>query len=69
MTKTGLTTDEKLCLQRWFREAIAEVEKREATQFLLREFPIETAQPSHHQPMIRRPLRRAQTTRVTALSY
>jgi hypothetical protein len=69
MTNTGLTRDEKLCLQRWFRQAIAEVEMEEAKQFLLREYPIERVQPAHHQPMIRRPLRRPKTARAKELAY
>jgi hypothetical protein len=60
MTKTGLTKEEKQCLQRWFRQAIAEVEKEEAKHFLLREFPPETGSANHRLPLVRRRSHRGQ---------
>ena len=37
MTNTTLTNDEKRCLQMWFRQALAQVEREEVMHRLMRE--------------------------------
>lgn len=69
MTNTGLTTEEKECLKRWFRQAIAEAEMEEVKHFLLKEFPPENGVSGHRQPMVRRRSHRARTTHVKELAY
>lgn len=70
MTKKELTNEERQCLQRWFRQAIAEVEKEEAKHFLLKEFPPETASQGHRQSLVRRRSHRGQPkTHTRELAY
>ena len=70
MTNTGLTKEEKECLKRWFRQAIAEVEKEEVKHFLLKEFPPEASVSTHRQPMVRRRSHRGQRpAHVKELAY
>jgi len=70
MTKAGLTNEEKQCLQRWFRQAIAEAEMEEAKHFLLREYPSEAAPAAHRQPQVRRRSHRGQhATHAKELAY
>ncbi|HEY9715111.1 MAG TPA: hypothetical protein V6C72_16695 [Chroococcales cyanobacterium] len=57
MTDNGLTAEEKLCLQRWFRQAIAKLEQEEVTAHLLQTYAEENGD-SHREPVARRRLRR-----------
>jgi hypothetical protein len=70
MTNTGLTREEKECLKRWFRQAIAEVEKEEVKHFLLKEYPSESGVLTHRQPQVRRRSHRGQRPmHVKELAY
>jgi hypothetical protein len=63
MTNSPLTKDERLCLQFWFRQAIADLETKEATQFILQQYPPEEGENggSHHRKsLVRRRTYRAQ---------
>lgn len=57
MIENGLTHDERLCLQRWFRQAIAKLEQEEVTAHLLATYN-DTSTDSHREPVARRRLRR-----------
>ena len=59
MTNSTLTNDEKRCLQMWFRHAIAEVEREEATRNIVAFYNGESkAREGHHSPVGRRVNRR-----------
>ena len=69
MTNKGLTNEERQCLQRWFRQAIAEVEREEVKHFLLKEYPTEAASQGHRQSLVRRRSHRTQKTHAKELAY
>ena len=76
MSKSGLTKEERLCLQFWFRQAIATLEREEAKHFLLREYPLEETEVVeeqatwHREPLVRRRASRGQRqTHVKELAY
>jgi hypothetical protein len=55
MTKLALTNEEKRCLQMWFRQAIAQLEREEATDRMLRQHGAnDKVQSSHHTIELRR---------------
>jgi hypothetical protein len=65
MTNMALTNEEKRCLQMWFRQAIAQLEREEATHRMLRERAAdEKVQTAHHMiELRRRPTRRPAVAR------
>ena len=64
MSETTLTTDEKRCLQMWFRQAIVEAERRRALQNICDFYGAgEHKRLGHHAPVTRRVMRRGQAVR------
>ncbi len=54
MTEHGLTQEERRCLQLWFRQAIAEVEKAEVASQLIRRHGLSSEGASHRTQVARR---------------
>ena len=52
MSEQGLTREERRCLQLWFRQAIAEVEKNEVTAQMIRRHGLQPAE--GHRPQVTR---------------
>lgn len=73
MTNSELTKDERLCLQLWFRQAIADVEKEEVKNFLLKQYPPEldrNGATNHRKSLVRRRTYRGQNlTHSKVLAY
>jgi hypothetical protein len=70
MSQSGLTTDEKLCMQFWFRQAIATVERQEALERLLRKSSSEETLPTHgHSSVPRRAKRVSAPFQTKELAY
>ena len=58
MNEPGLTSEEKLCLQRWFRQAIAKLEQDEVAAHLMENWQMENAaSDGHREPTARRRMR------------
>jgi hypothetical protein len=70
MTNKALTNDERRCLQMWFRQAISQVEREEATQRILAEQEACRAlKPGHSSLEMRpRPTRRPAAARSKELA-
>ena len=70
MTNKALTNEERRCLQMWFRQAISQLERQEATDRLLREQRADRKlKPGHHALEIRRrPTRRPAVARSKELA-
>jgi hypothetical protein len=70
MTNKALTNDERRCLQMWFRQAISQLEREEATQRILAEqAACRTLKPGHHALEMRpRPTRRPAVARSKELA-
>ncbi|HEY9789660.1 MAG TPA: hypothetical protein V6D22_04620 [Candidatus Obscuribacterales bacterium] len=55
MSDMTLTNDDKRCLQMWFRQAIVEVERREALNNIIAFYNGDQKKPvSHHSPIAHR---------------
>ncbi|MBX9724807.1 MAG: hypothetical protein K2X81_25605 [Candidatus Obscuribacterales bacterium] len=54
MSEVTLTADERRCLQMWFRQAIAEVEKAEVFQALIERDGLNKSPEGHRTPGARR---------------
>ncbi len=69
MTNKALSNEERRCLQMWFRQAIVQLEREEATDRLLREQRADRQlKPGHHSLEIRpRPTRRPAVARSKEL--
>jgi hypothetical protein len=61
MSQPALTTDEKLCLRFWFRQALATLEREEVTQRLLRKTSSGQALPTHGHSLVPRRAKRVST--------
>lgn len=59
MNEQTLTKEERLCLQRWFRQALAKVEHDEVTAHFIKSHGLVSTQDSHRNPVIRRSTRRS----------
>jgi hypothetical protein len=70
MNNTDLTEDEKICLQSWFRHAIAKLEQEKVVDQLLKNKSSESKSHfAHHLPVIRRRMSRRNTTHIKELVY
>lgn len=72
MNDTTLTVDERRCLQMWFRQAIAKLERDEATAQFIKEHGVNMAESVGHREtsFIRRRTRRSgRTTHTRELVY
>jgi hypothetical protein len=70
MSQSGLTTDEKLCLRYWFRQAIDTVEREEVLQRLISKSSSDQNLPTHgHSLVIRRPKRVTTPFQTKELAY
>lgn len=58
MNENTLTKDERICLQRWFRQAIAQLEQEEVTAQFIQSHG-GTTPDSHRSPVVRRRTRRS----------
>ena len=63
MSEMTLTSEEKRCLQMWFRQAIAHVEMEETKARMQNWFADDKVRTSHHAPT---PARRARRTAYSA---
>lgn len=52
MTMSNLTSDERKCLQMWFRQAIVEAERREALSAITRFYNEETKSRDSHKSVV-----------------
>lgn len=70
MTIKALSNEERRCLQMWFRQAISQLEREEATEAMLREQRADRKlKPGHHSLEIRpRPTRRPAVARSKELA-
>lgn len=60
MSEFGLTSEERRCLQMWFRQAINQLETEELSEQLIRRHQQEDATTGHRPPLNRRRTRRWQ---------
>lgn len=58
MSENTLTKEERICLQGWFRQAIAKLEQQEVTAQFIQSHGV-ADQDSHRTPVIRRRVRRS----------
>ena len=61
MSDITLTNDEKRCLQMWFRQAIVQLEREEATQSIAKFYAGDSKTQNHHSSV--KPVRPPRTTR------
>ena len=59
MHEQTLTKEERLCLQRWFRQALAKVEHDEVTAQFIQSHGLTSAQDSHRSMVVKRRTRRS----------
>ncbi len=60
MNLDALTKDERLCLQGWFRQALAKVELEEVTAQIIQTYGTQTpTEDGHRAPVVRRRTRRS----------
>ncbi len=66
----SLTTDEKLCVRFWFRQALATLEREEALERLLRKSTVAESLPTHgHSLVVRRAKRLTTPFQTKELVY
>jgi hypothetical protein len=58
MSEASLSKEERLCLQMWFRQAIAKLEHEEVTAQFIKSHGIESHEDSHRSHVARRRARR-----------
>lgn len=58
MSEPGLTKEERLCLQMWFRQAIAKLEHEEVTAQFIQSHGLKS-EDGHRSPVVRRRARRS----------
>lgn len=54
MSERGLTQEERRCLQLWFRQAIAEVERQEVAAQIIRRHGLTTEEGTAHRSQVAR---------------